>query len=62
MEAPFDITYEGLTAKVSEHELQEMRIFRITFTGTRKPQNGAMYPAISKHARKPISSGRNTRR
>jgi hypothetical protein len=37
MEAPFDIEYEGSPARVSEHELQEMRIFRITFTNPRKP-------------------------
>jgi hypothetical protein len=37
MEAPFEIQYEGTTAKVSEHHLQDMRVFRITFTGTRKP-------------------------
>jgi hypothetical protein len=37
MEAPFAIEYEGLTANVSEHELQEMRVFRISFTGPHKP-------------------------
>ena len=37
MEASFTIEYEGSAATVTEHELQEMRIFRITFTGQRKP-------------------------
>jgi hypothetical protein len=37
MEAPFAIDYEGFAATVSEHTLQDMRIFRITFTGPRKP-------------------------
>jgi hypothetical protein len=37
MEAPFTIEYEGLTATVTEHEVQEMRVFRITFIGLRKP-------------------------
>ncbi|SDE62693.1 hypothetical protein SAMN05216464_10814 [Mucilaginibacter pineti] len=37
MEEPFVIEYEGKTAKVSEHHLQDMRVFRIIFNGTRKP-------------------------
>lgn len=37
MEPPFTIEYEGSAAQVTEHELQEMRVFRITFTGPRKP-------------------------
>ncbi|WP_428329687.1 hypothetical protein [Mucilaginibacter sp.] len=37
MERPFYIAYDGFTAKVTEHELQEMRVFHIAFDGTRKP-------------------------
>jgi hypothetical protein len=37
MEQVFDIDYEGLTAKVTEHFLKEMRVFHITFAGKRKP-------------------------
>jgi hypothetical protein len=37
MEEPFVIGYEGATAEVSEHHLQDMRVFRIIFTDTRKP-------------------------
>lgn len=36
MEAPFEIEYEGFAATVREHELQEMRVFHITFTEKRK--------------------------
>jgi len=37
MEAPFSIEYEGSAAQVTEHKLKEMRVFRITFSGPRKP-------------------------
>jgi len=37
MEAPFEIEYEGSSAKVTEHELEDMRVFHILFTGKRKP-------------------------
>lgn len=37
MEAPFDIEYEGVIGKVSEHHLEDMRVFRIIFNSTRNP-------------------------
>lgn len=37
MEAPFDIEYEGIAATVTEHYLQEMRVFHILFSNNRKP-------------------------
>jgi len=37
MEAPFDIEYEGIAATVTEHYLQEMRVFHIAFSSNRKP-------------------------
>jgi hypothetical protein len=37
MEAPFTIEYEGVAATVDEHHLRDMRVFRITFSGPRKP-------------------------
>lgn len=37
MEAPFDIEYEGSPANVTEHNLQEMRVFHINFGSKRKP-------------------------
>lgn len=36
MEQPFDIKYEGSPAQVSEHYLEDMRIFRIVFASGRK--------------------------
>jgi len=36
MEQPFDIEYEGSPAQVSEHYLEDMRIFRIVFASARK--------------------------
>ena len=35
MEAPFTIEYEGI-ATVTEHEVEETRVFHIAFTGSRK--------------------------
>jgi len=37
MEAPFGIEYEGLAARVTEHDLKEMRVFHVSFSGMRKP-------------------------
>jgi hypothetical protein len=36
MEVPFTIEYEGSAATVTEHELKEMRVFHIAFSGLRK--------------------------
>lgn len=36
MEAQFDINYEGSAATVREHEVQEKRVFHITFSDKRK--------------------------
>jgi hypothetical protein len=37
MEAPFEIEYEGSSATVTEHELEDMRVFHILFMEKRKP-------------------------
>jgi hypothetical protein len=37
IEPPFKIEYEGMPANVSEHEIQETRVFHITFSDRRKP-------------------------
>jgi len=37
MEAPFEIHYDGFAATVSEHELQDARVFHIAFADKRKP-------------------------
>jgi hypothetical protein len=39
VEAPFTITDAGVFIQVSEHELKEMRIFRLVFPDNRKPLN-----------------------
>lgn len=39
VEAPFTITDAGIFIQVSEHELKEMRIFRLVFPDNRKPLN-----------------------
>jgi len=37
MEGRFTIEYEGIPATVTEHEVQETRIFHIAFAAGRKP-------------------------
>jgi hypothetical protein len=37
METPFEIHYDGLAAAVTEHELQESRVFDIAFSDRREP-------------------------
>ncbi|SEN02580.1 hypothetical protein SAMN05192574_102219 [Mucilaginibacter gossypiicola] len=37
MEQAFEIDYDGLPAQVSEHHLEDMRVFRIVFSDKRKP-------------------------
>ena len=37
IESPFEIEYEGLLANVSEHDVEDTRVFHITFSDKRKP-------------------------
>ena len=37
IEPPFEIEYEGMPANVSEHDVQDTRVFHITFSDKRKP-------------------------
>ena len=37
IEPTFEIEYEGLTANVGEHDIQDTRIFHIAFGDKRKP-------------------------
>jgi hypothetical protein len=39
LEAPFTITDAGAIIQVSEHQLKEMRLFRLVFPDSRKPLN-----------------------
>lgn len=39
LEAPFTITDAGAIIQVSEHQLKEMRLFRLVFPDNRKPLN-----------------------
>jgi hypothetical protein len=37
IEPPFEIEFDGITANVREHDVNDTRVFHITFSDKRKP-------------------------